>query len=47
VRQLHNFRLGSQFYFANEADTLVNEPEIWEAICIDPESNVGLPVTLV
>ena len=31
---------------AKELDTLVNEPEIWEAIWLDPDIRVGLPVML-
>ena len=29
---------------ANDADTAVNEPDISEAICVEPDNNVGLLV---
>ena len=29
-----------------DADTAVNEPDIWDAICADPDNKVGLFNTL-
>jgi hypothetical protein len=29
-----------------DADTAVNDPDIWDAICADPDSKVGLFNTL-